>query len=529
MPAPAARSASWWSGLALLAIVVATALVRARLLGVPLERDEGEYAYMGQLILRGEVPYLAAHNMKLPGVYYANAIILGVLGETDVAIRLGLIALNAATIVLLYLVARRLFDTTAALTAAAAYGVLSVGSGPLGFTANAEHFVVLPMVGGLLCLMDLDAAASVRRIVAGGLLLGLAYVMKQHGAAFVAFGGLWVLLAARRRGAPGPAVLRDGALFAGAALAPFLATCAAMLAAGAFGPFWFWTVSYAREYATLIPLADALGILRANFAHVVGSAPLLWALAALGATALAWDAVARRHAAFLGLFVVCSFAAVCTGLRFSEHYFILLLPAASLLAAVAASACARASGSVALGAGLAALAVVTALVGDRRVLFELSPVEVSRAIYGENPFPEAVEIARWLREHTSPEERIAVVGSEPEIYFYAQRPAATSYIYTYPLMEAQPFARWMQADMIAQLERARPKYMVLVSVDTSWTRRADSPTLLFDWAERTVNADYVRVGQIDIPGDAASRYRWGDAAAGPPTSRSFVTVFARRA
>jgi hypothetical protein len=96
-------------------------------------------------------------------------------------------------------------------------------------------------------------------------------------------------------------------------------------------------------------------------------------------------------------------------------------------------------------------------------------------------------------------------------------------------MEAQPFARWMQEDMIAQLERARPKYMVLVSVDTSWTRREDSPMLLFDWAQRTVDADYTPVGLIEIPGDRPTRYRWGDAAAGPPTSRAFVTVFARRA
>jgi hypothetical protein len=511
-----------------MAIVTCTALLRMRLLDVPLERDEGEYAYMGQLILRGEVPYLAAHNMKLPGVYYANAAIIGLLGDSDVAIRLALVALNAATVVLLYLLARRLFDVTAALTAAAAYGVLSVGSGLLGFTANAEHFVVLPMVGGVLCLAPLDETPSVRRLVAGGLLLGLAYVMKQHGAAFVAFGGLWVLIAGRRRDTSWPIILREAVVYTAGALTPFVVTCLAMLAQGAFQPFWFWTVSYAREYATMIPLGDGLGILRTNFAHVAAPAALLWALAALGVTALAWDDVARRRAAFLGLFTLCSFGAVCTGLRFSEHYFILLVPAAALLAGGAASACARASGSPAIGAGVATIAVVASLVADRRVLFELSPVEVSRATYGTNPFPEAIEIARWLREHTAPDERIAVVGSEPEIYFYAQRPAATSYIYTYPLMEAQPFAHWMQEDMIAQLDRARPKYLVLVSVDTSWTRRADSSTALFEWAERTVKADYTPVGRVDVFRDRPSAFHWGDATAGPPASRAFVSVFERR-
>ena len=31
--------------------------IRIRLLGIPLERDEGEYAYAGQLILQGVPPY----------------------------------------------------------------------------------------------------------------------------------------------------------------------------------------------------------------------------------------------------------------------------------------------------------------------------------------------------------------------------------------------------------------------------------------------------------------------------------------
>lgn len=41
--------------------------VRVRLLNLPLERDEGEYAYAGQLILEGVPPYKEAWNMKLPG------------------------------------------------------------------------------------------------------------------------------------------------------------------------------------------------------------------------------------------------------------------------------------------------------------------------------------------------------------------------------------------------------------------------------------------------------------------------------
>src|SRR5436190_7637507 len=46
-----ALRAGWW----ILAVIVFSVVItiRTRLLGIPLERDEGEYAYAGQLILQG--------------------------------------------------------------------------------------------------------------------------------------------------------------------------------------------------------------------------------------------------------------------------------------------------------------------------------------------------------------------------------------------------------------------------------------------------------------------------------------------
>ena len=59
----------------LLAIVVLLAVaVRIHLLGIPLERDEGEYAYGGQLMLHGIPPYKLIYSMKFPGIYAAYAV-----------------------------------------------------------------------------------------------------------------------------------------------------------------------------------------------------------------------------------------------------------------------------------------------------------------------------------------------------------------------------------------------------------------------------------------------------------------------
>lgn len=66
----------WLPWAALVILMMMTALLRAGVVDVPLERDEGEYAYAGQLILQGTVPYKTVYNMKLPGVYAAYAFIL---------------------------------------------------------------------------------------------------------------------------------------------------------------------------------------------------------------------------------------------------------------------------------------------------------------------------------------------------------------------------------------------------------------------------------------------------------------------
>src|SRR6185503_13553529 len=93
----------------LLAIVVLVPFViRLRLLQMPLERDEGEYAYAGQLILQGVPPYKLVYNMKLPGTYAAYALIMACFGQTASAIHFGLALVNAASIVLMFFIARRL-------------------------------------------------------------------------------------------------------------------------------------------------------------------------------------------------------------------------------------------------------------------------------------------------------------------------------------------------------------------------------------------------------------------------------------
>src|SRR5947207_8571174 len=110
-------------GWGILAIIVfgLVITIRIRLLAIPLERDEGEYAYAGQLMLQGIPPYKLAYNMKFPGTYAAYALIMSIFGQTIHGVHLALLLVNMATVVVVFLIGRRLIDATMGIAAATSY------------------------------------------------------------------------------------------------------------------------------------------------------------------------------------------------------------------------------------------------------------------------------------------------------------------------------------------------------------------------------------------------------------------------
>jgi len=535
--APAAKQldpkAGWHSQLSpwtlIVLVVLFVAVVRIRLLEIPLERDEGEYAYAGQLMLQGIPPYQLAFNMKFPGTYGAYAVIMAVFGQTIAGIHLGFMVVNAGTIVLIYLLGKRLFTTAAGIAASAAYALLSVGAGVLGTQAHATHFVVLAALGGTLLLVRAIDTGRSSMLLWSGLLYGVAVLMKQHAVLFVVFGGSYLMWNhSTQHRAAWLSIMRKLALFFCGVSVPVALTGFALWRAGVFDKFWFWTVTYAREYVLEISFSGGIAGFRSIFPHVVGPNLAIWMVALAGLVLIWWKNQDHPRAVFVTGFLVFSFLALCPGFYFREHYFVLILPAVALLAGAAVSSARRIwPGASLLLYGLYGAALVFSVVQQQEFLFQMSPLEVSRAIYGENPFPEAVQVADYIRAHSAKDSRIAVLGSEPEIPFYADRHSATGYIYMYGLMESQPYASTMQNELIRDLETSRPDYVVFVTTSVSWLRRANSPSRIFDWWTAYSPQHYKVVGVADIISADRTEYRWGDVGTYQPRSPSVVLVYKR--
>ena len=527
---------AWW---ALATIVFALVIaIRIRLLGIPLERDEGEYAYAGQLILQGIPPYKLAYNMKFPGTYAAYGLIMSIFGQTIVAIHLGLLLINVATIALIFFVGRRLINTVAGITAAASYAVLSVSPSVLGLSAHATNFVVLFVLGGILLLLKEQAVTALepsqpKRLVqlfASGLLFGIGALMKQPGLLLIPFGAIYLFwndlngrLFLNRM------FLRILIFMAGAAV-PLGVTSLILWRAGVLDTFWFWTVNYARQYGSLVPLSQAPQIFSRSANEVVLTAWPIWTLAGIGALTV-WDHRIRASILFLIGFLFFSALAVCPGFFFRTHYFILVLPAVSLLAGAAISKLVEVLEGrlillrlVPLLLFAAALSVPILL--DKKIFFEISPNQACGLIYPDNPFLEAVRIGTYVREHTEPADTIVVLGSEPEIYFYSHRHSATGYIYTYGLMEPQKYAHHMQEEMIREIQGARPKYLISIAMNYSWLRRPDSESAIFTWANEYMAQNYTAAGFVNIK-PTETDYFFGNVPQTVETLKDYILIYRR--
>ncbi len=519
-------------------VIVFVGAIRYRLRDMPLERDEGEYAYAGQLMLQGIPPYALAYNMKLPGIYTAYATMLVVFGQTPAGIHLGLLLVNTVTTLLLFFLAARLFGRLAAVVAACTYALLSTSASVMGFEAHATNFVVLPALIGVLLLLHAFRSQRSWLFFLSGLLFGVAFLMKQHGMFFVLF-GLVYLIWSQWRQQPGPMLLRQAGVFLAGAILPYLLTCWLMYRSGVFPQFWFWTVRYAGEYSKM-GLQRAIRALMENSHTVVGPAWPIWVLAAIGMSALLWNPATRHHSRFLIAFFACSFLALCPGAYFRPHYYILLLPAIALLAGVALSALGEQLAtagsqrySLAIPLSVFVLCGAATVLQQRQTYFVETPNQVVEQIYGHNAFVPAVQVADYVREHSPQDARIAVLGSEPEVYFYSHRHSATGYLYMYSLIVHHKYTARMRDEMLQELETNRPLYVVYVDVWDDWGGPEGGPELaeFLPRLHAFMDRSYEEVGVADIRSDIGERtdYVWDAAAQGyQPRSSKAIYVMRRK-
>ncbi len=510
MTHPAGVGSRW----ALPALFALALLLRTFGAGIPLERDEGEYAYIAWRWLDGHVPYADSFDQKPPAVFVVYAAILLALGDSPSAIRWGMQIFTLGTMAALYAFARSRHGGVVAALAAGLFVVATSGPAMLAHAANTEIFALLPLVSGMLLAERASSRGGLVDALGVGICAAWALLFKWVTAPMVLFSAIWVLRArpveAQRAGRLALTMVLGGAL----GLAPVLAYFAGQ---GALGALVEATLVYNAEYATRVPFA----LYPQVFMLRVGQwLPAFWPILGLALVSLSGKGVPRSAEQGVGRlwgWLAAAFLAAASSGYFRPHYFILILPPICLLAAIGAerllARLAPPGRRVALAPfALLAFVLLNVFASAPWYFAGASPEEKARRIYGWNPFPESREIAEAVAALSAPGDEVFVFGSEPQILFHARRPSASHTIYAYPWTGSGARSERVQREILAALRERPPRVIVAVLIEDSLAEQVDTPAILHRGLAELVRAGYRPVAYLRQYRDQPSRLR-RDAAA----------------
>ena len=500
----------------MVAVLALVAGVRLHLLKLPLERDEGEYAYAGQLMLQGIPPYQLAYNMKFPGTYAAYAVIMKLFGETPAGIHFGVLLMTTATALMLFWLGRKILDELTGVIAATGYAVLAASPSMLGLAGHATHFAAFFATAGLCVMWKARQSGNWLGAFWMGILFGVAVLMKQQAIVIGAWAGIsFAVTCFRKTEMPVPKRFLVVALCAAGMILPFAVCCLILWHAGVFGTFWFWTMDYARQYASVVPISYVPLFFWEGSKHALVKGFLVLPFAVAGMIMIWRDERLAKLRVWLFGFGLFSALSVFPDFYFRKHYFLLMLPAVGLLSGCAVSGLCRYSEKKYSGTGLRywpvwLFALTLAITGatSANIWFLQTPAQADRTTYQADPFPEAEVVAAFIKANTPGDTRLAVLGSEPELYFLSHRHSATGYIYTYGLMEPQPYALQMQNAMIGEIEANAPQFIVFVDDRMSWWRYPESNLKIFNWWD-SYKTNFTLVAIADVLSPTNTIYAFG--------------------
>lgn len=527
---------SVWLYAGIAAVFVAIIIIaRMNLAALPFERDEGSYSYMGQLLLEGKKPYSYFYEMKLPGIFYCYAAIVAIFGKSIEGVHIGFMFITLISSVVMFLIGRLLFDNRAAAVATIAFSILSLAKFASGFAAQAEHLVVMWALLGLFFTLKALKSDKWYEYVLGGFFLGMSVLVKQSGVFFALATGLFLVFNFVQP-LNVKAIISKGLLLVGgfaAALVLFLGIVAAQ---GGWSDMMFWVSEYPKIYISALPFDVGMRLLNNSLSNISKDYTSLWYLAGFGVVLMWFSALDLYKKVGLSLLLVLAFFSTSPGMRFYGHYFIQFMPALALLIAAFVYSAGDISstkfnfqlgGTVALGLFL--LLCVVTIQKQSNYYFAPNQFDILRQVYGDNPFVESKPIADKIKSMAKPEDQLLVLGSEPQINFYAQLHTPTRHSFMGFTSGNDDNAKKWREEVRKDVEAAKPRFIVFVNHPFSWSFPQGSDQELFKWGYSYMIENYDIVGIADIVPNARPIFVW-DAAANTykPKGEKYILVFKRK-
>jgi len=458
-------------------------IIRINIIDIPLDRDEGIFGYAGQQILNGGIPYRDVFDHKPPVTYYLYAFALLFVPPTATGIHIFLHLYNYLTLISVYLLAKRVTEsTTTGLWAAFAYAVFSSSPEIQGFSASSEMFMLLPITLCLLFAVLAMKRNSLLLLFSSGTMGALACWTKQTAIFSVFFVIVYivterVLLNSCNCRKLHEHVARSLLFWAAGGIGISVLIMAYFYENHLFDEFVYWSFTHSFIYSKAASIPNKTWEIYKMIALVFRGNFMLF----LAGILMCLRSIAKREkygVFFLG-FLLFSIIGTIPGYVYN-HYFAQIAPAIALIGGFGVSnmmAMTKKGRARLIGAALITILVMgVPLVTYANYYYKKSPDWNSHALLGDiNAFPESRKIASYISARTNPNDSVYIFGSEAQILLYAHRKSATSFALIYPLLFATPRHKEFQLKAWKEIINNSPKYIILNNsgVSTYWDGKAD--------------------------------------------------------
>ncbi len=461
--------------------------------------DLAGISYGARDLLAGGTIYDNCIETKPPGAYLIFATSFALFGRTLSPIYALAMLLHLAALLLLARLARRQAGPMAAAFTALFYAVLAIDTAAAAGCPNYDTWMIIFVAFAVAACPVHDDRPAARRFALTGVLIGVAFLMKQQAALFGLVLAVWIAAAPHgdRR-----AHLRSFGMFVLGGLAPLLAIIAGWAMLGSLGTM-LTDLHPARLGGYVGAGADGQALAAAwlrGQEHLAGAWPLWLAVAAGGALWLRnarWRDDFARHL----LLLVAAVGAVAAGSRFFNHYLIILAAPLALAAGSGVGLVDRLLGERRWRfAAYGALALATLLASGTELT--QSAMSVRAWSRGDGPITGEM-LVRFTRDDINLAERVddrgiyrnlgAYIGSVtgegetiyvwpyvPQVYFWADRFAPTKHYMYFDVAAALPYKHggWHAAAsarvlterrrLLRDLQTDRPRFVVLTRDPDSW-------------------------------------------------------------
>jgi len=446
-------------------LVLITGAVRIPLLGVPFERDEGEYAYIAWRLGHSELPYRDWVDQKPPAIFWVYRAALSLPMNPIRAVHFAAFLFSATSACALFFLGLRFMNCFWAFCAATLFVLLSADPWVQGTAANTEIFMLLPLILSQISFFKSVEDPDLRTlsILLCGALIGVAICFKQ-----VAVVNWLLLLALYPVLAPSEKRGREAFLFAGLSTAGLMAIlgCVSIYfwIRGGLSEFFQNVFTHNLEYIGAMTWSDRFHFCAETLARLAPTELLVWIFSGAGLVALIVTQKGERIV-FLPGWLITSAIGISASGYFFPHYFQQWMPPIALLAASGAAWLSELNLCKNSWIPRAALIMFVTILPLKTLWpfwFSYSPADAVREIYPGNFFAEMPTFAERIATVTSAEQRIFAFGAEPELLFYAQRVSATRYIFLFPLYGPYRNVREKQIATTEEIQRNSPAAAVYV-------------------------------------------------------------------